>query len=161
MSGREDARGGSIRRRLLTAFAAVAVPPVLLLAALVLVLLSRSFERTAESRLRDGIAAVEGRLARMETVARVKVAAVAREDLPVAADADLPGLATESGERRDLAVLEIVGADGKILSSLHWPVSCCCLCLLPRFERTRHRPLACQLTLRSVSCTRSCAYGCA
>jgi two-component system nitrogen regulation sensor histidine kinase NtrY len=122
MSDTEDPRGGTIRRRLLTAFAAVAVPPVLLLATLVLVLLSRSFERTAESRLRDGIAAVEGRLARMETVARVKVAAVAREDLPVAADADLPGLAIESGERRDLAVLEIVGADGTILSSLHWPV---------------------------------------
>lgn len=122
MSNTEGPRGGTIRRRLLTAFAAVAVPPVLLLAALVLVLLSRSFERTAASRLRDGIDAVEGRLARMEAVARAKVAAVAREDLAVAADADLPGLATESGERRDLAVLEIVSADGTILSSLHWPV---------------------------------------
>ncbi len=122
MSDTEEPRGGTIRRRLLTAFAAVAVPPVLLLAALVLILLSRSFERTAESRLRDGIAAVEGRLARMEGAARAKVVAVAREDLPVAADADLPSLATESGERRDLAVLEIVGADGTILSSLHWPV---------------------------------------
>jgi signal transduction histidine kinase len=114
--------GGTIRRRLLIAFAAVAVTPMLLLAALVLVLLSRSFERTAASRLRDGIDAVEGRLARMQAVARAKVAAVAREDLPIAADADLPGLATESGERRDLAVLEIVSAEGTILSSLHWPV---------------------------------------
>jgi two-component system nitrogen regulation sensor histidine kinase NtrY len=122
VSDTEEPRGGSIRRRLLIAFAAVAVPPVLLLAALVLVLLSRSFERTAASRLRDGIAAVEGRLARMEAAARVKVAAVAREDLPVAADADLTGLATESGERRDLAVLEVVSAEGTILSSLHWPV---------------------------------------
>jgi two-component system nitrogen regulation sensor histidine kinase NtrY len=98
------------------------VPPVLLLAALVLVLLSRSFERTAASRLGDGIAAVEGRLVRMEAEARAKILAVAREDLPVSADADLPGLATESGERRDLAVLEIVTNDGTILSSLHWPV---------------------------------------
>src|SRR5688572_28695260 len=111
-----------MRRRLLAAFAAVAVPPVLLLAALVLVLLSRSFERTAASRLQDGVDAVEGRLARIEGMARAKVAAVAREDLAVAAEADLPGLATEAGERRDLSVLEIVGADGKILSSLHWPV---------------------------------------
>jgi signal transduction histidine kinase len=122
VSDGETPRGGSIRRRLLTAFAAVAVPPVLLLAALVLVLLSRSFERTAASRLGNGIAAVEGRLVRMEAAARAKILAVAREDLPVAADADLPGLATESGERRDLAVLEIVGNDGTILSSLHWPV---------------------------------------
>jgi len=122
VSDTEEPRGGTIRRRLLTAFAAVAVPPVLLLAALVLVLLSRSFERTAASRLQDGTDAVFGRLARMEDVARVKVAAVAREDLPVAADADLPGLAGESGERRDLPVLEIVSAEGTILSSLHWPV---------------------------------------
>ena len=118
----EPRRGGSIRRRLLGAFAAVAVPPVLLLAALVLILLSRTFERTASARLRDGIASVEGRLARMEDVARTRVAAVAREDLPKSADVDLPGLAIEAGERRDLPMLEIVGADGTILSSLHWPV---------------------------------------
>ena len=122
MSDAEEPRGGTIRRRLFAAFAAVAVPPVLLLAALVLLLLSRSFERTAASQLRNGVDAVLGRLSRMEAVARVKVAAVAREDLGVAADADLPGLAIESGERRDLAVLEIVTADGTILSSLHWPV---------------------------------------
>jgi signal transduction histidine kinase len=122
VTGTEEPGGATIRTRLLTAFAAVAFPPVLLLAALVLILLSRSFEKTAESRLGDGIAAVEGRLARMEGTARAKVMAVAREDLPVAADADLPSLATESGERRDLAVLEIVGADGTIRSSLHWPV---------------------------------------
>jgi signal transduction histidine kinase len=115
-------RGGSIRRRLLGAFAAVALPPVLLLAALVLVLLSRTSERTASARLRDGMASVEGRLARMEGVARTRVAAVAREDLPRSAAVDLPSLAIEAGERRDLPMLEIVSADGTILSSLHWPV---------------------------------------
>ena len=113
----------SIRRRLLVAFAAVAVPPVLLLAALVLVLLSRSFERTATARLADGIDAVLGRLSRIEADARSRVAAVAREDLPPAVDADLPGLATEAGERRDLDMLEVVAGDGTILSSLHWPVA--------------------------------------
>jgi two-component system nitrogen regulation sensor histidine kinase NtrY len=122
LSASADSRGGSIRRRLLAAFAVVAVPPVLVLAGLVLVLLSRSFERTATARLEDGLDAVEGRLARMAAVAAVKVAAVAKEDLPVAGDADLPGLAAEAGERRDLEMLEVVRADGTIVSSLHWPV---------------------------------------
>lgn len=114
---------GSMRRRLLIAFAAVAVPPVLLLAALVLVLLSRSFERTATARLGDGLDAVVGRLSRIEAEARARVAAVAREDLPPGVEADLPGLATEAGERRDLDMLEVVASDGTILSSLHWPVA--------------------------------------
>ena len=122
VSGPEPRRGWSIRRRLFAAFAAVAVPPVLLLAGLVLVLLSRSFENTASTRLQDGIAAVEGRLSRLEAVARTRVTAVAREDLPAAADADLTSLAIEAGERRDLPVLAIVSAEGTVLSSLHWPV---------------------------------------
>ena len=113
--------GSGIRRRLMVALAGVAVLPVLLLAGLVLALLSRSFERTATARLDTGLDAVEGQLARMEAVARIKVAAIVAEDVPRAGDADPRPLATDWGRRRDLAVLEIVAADGTVLSSHHWP----------------------------------------
>ena len=108
---------GSIRGRLFAAFAAVAIPPILLLAGLVLVLLSRSFERTAAARLDSGIEAVEGWLARMEASARARVAAIALD----AGEGGVRGLAPEIGRRLELGVLEIVDADGVVLSSLHWP----------------------------------------
>ncbi len=111
----------SFRRRLSAALAAVAILPVLLLAGLVLVLLSRSFERTAGARLDAAIASVEGVLSRLEATAGVRVGAVASTDLPAAGDDDLRGLAEDWGRRRDLPVLEVVSPDGTVLTSRHWP----------------------------------------
>jgi len=111
--------GGSIRGRLFLAFAAVAIPPILLLAGLVLVLLTRSFERTAAARLESASGAVAGALARMESSARGKLAALAGEDL--AAAGDPRGAADAIARRADLAALEILAADGTVLSSRHWP----------------------------------------
>ena len=111
----------SIRRRLMVALAAVAVLPVLLLAGLVLVLLSRSFEKTASARLDTGLEVVEALLTRMEASARTRVAAIVEEDIPAAGASDPRMLATDWARRRDLAVLEIVAADGTVLSSRHWP----------------------------------------
>jgi signal transduction histidine kinase len=95
----------------------VAIPPILLLAGLVLVLLARSFERTAAARLDSGVEAVEGSLARMEDAARARLAALAPED----DGGDLRGFAAAHGRRLELTVLEVVDADGVVLSSLHWP----------------------------------------
>ena len=111
--------GGSIRGRLFLAFTAVAIPPILLLAGLVLVLLTRSFERTAAARLESAADAVSGALARMESSARGKLAALAGEDLAAAGDAR--HAADAIARRADLAALEIVAADGTVLSSRHWP----------------------------------------
>ena len=111
--------GGSIRGRLFLAFAAVAIAPILLLAGLVLVLLTRSFEKTAAARLESAAGAVAGALARMETSARGKLAALAGEELVPAGDAR--GAADALARRADLAALEIVAPDGTVLSSRHWP----------------------------------------
>jgi signal transduction histidine kinase len=110
--------GGSIRGRLFSAFAAVAILPILLLAGLVLVLLTRSFERTAAARLESAAAAVTGAIARMESSARARLAAVAGEDL---AGADAREAAGAIGRRADLPAVEVVAPDGTVLSSLHWP----------------------------------------
>jgi signal transduction histidine kinase len=111
----------AFRRRLTAALIAVAVLPVLLLAGLVLVRLSRSFERDADARLASGLDAVSGVLDRMEATATAKLTAVAEEDAPAAGRSDMRPLADEWGRRRDLPMLEIVAPDGTILSSRHWP----------------------------------------
>lgn len=115
------ARAGSIRGRLFAAFVAVAVPPVLLLAGLVLLLLSRSFDRTAGARLDAGFTAVEATFARMEADAARKVDAVVAEDLPAPGELDERALAAEWGRRHALPVLEVVDGTGKVVSSRHWP----------------------------------------
>jgi len=114
---------GGLRERLLTAFVLVSVPPVLLLATAVILLMTRSFERTSARRLEAGLRAAEARLAELRRRAAAQVALIAAQDLPAAApaeDGDLR-LAESLGQRRELAALEIVDADGKVVSSRHWP----------------------------------------
>jgi nitrogen fixation/metabolism regulation signal transduction histidine kinase len=113
----------SLRLRLLASFALVAVPPVLLLAAAVTLLVSRSFEAEADARLDDGIEAVRRRIEALRARAAAASAAVARVDLPAEeAAGTLERLAAaEPARRRELQVLEIVASDGRVVSSAHWP----------------------------------------
>jgi signal transduction histidine kinase len=122
MSGTRSRRG-SLRDRLLIAFVLVGIPPVLLLAAAVTTVVSRSFEETAVLRLEAGLRAVRVRVAELERRAAAQVALVAVQDLPAAVpteEGDL-GLAQSLGQKRELAALEIVDATGRVVSSRHWP----------------------------------------
>ena len=108
-----------MRGRMFAAFAAVAVIPLVLLSALVLILLSRGERRAASGRLESATGAVSGMLARMETSARAKLIATATKDL--ASDGDARAAATAIAARTGLDVLEIVDAEGAVVSSFHWP----------------------------------------
>jgi signal transduction histidine kinase len=108
-----------MRGRLFAAFAAVAILPILLLAGLVLVLLTRSFERTAEARLESAAGAVTGAIERMESSARAKLVATAAGDLSPAGDTR--SVATAIAGRTGLDALEVVAPDGSVVSSYHWP----------------------------------------
>jgi signal transduction histidine kinase len=113
---------GSLRDRLLVAFVLVGVPPVLLLAAAMTELVSRSFDQTAARRLDAGLRAVRARIAEMERRAAAQVTLVATQDLPVTVptEEDLR-LAETLGQKRELAALEIVDDAGRVVSSRHWP----------------------------------------
>jgi len=114
---------GSLRARLMTAFVLVAVPPVLLLAAAVTTLISRSFEDAATRRLQSGLRAAQSRVAELRRRADAQVALLAAQDLPATApagDGDLR-VAETLGQKRELEALEIVDASGRVISSRHWP----------------------------------------
>lgn len=114
---------GSLRGRLMTAFALVSVPPVLLLAAVVTTSMSRTFEKSAAARLDSGLRAVEGHVDGLRRRADAQVRLVAAQDLPAVSpteDGDLR-LADSLGQKRDLPALEIVDAEGRVVSSRHWP----------------------------------------
>ena len=107
----------------MTAFALVSVPPVLLLAAAVTTLISRSFERTAAQRLESGLRAAQTRIGELRRRADAQVARVATQDLPAVPpteDGDLR-LADALDQKRELPALEIVDAGNRVVSSRHWP----------------------------------------
>jgi nitrogen fixation/metabolism regulation signal transduction histidine kinase len=111
-----------LRPRLLLAFLLVSVPPVLLMALLIVDRASRSFEDAADARLRAALRATRSALATARNAAAAQVAAAAL-DLPATAppaEGDIR-IATLLAHRHGLEALEIVDADGKTLSSHHWP----------------------------------------
>jgi nitrogen fixation/metabolism regulation signal transduction histidine kinase len=112
-----------LRGRLLSAFTFVAIPPLLILALSVNVLVSRSFEKTAEQRLVEALGAAQRELEKKRERAREQVTLVATVDLPASSESAhaLPRLASAIAPRRDLAVLEIVDVEGRVISSHHWP----------------------------------------
>jgi nitrogen fixation/metabolism regulation signal transduction histidine kinase len=114
---------GGLRLRLLGAFAAVAIVPLLVFSAVVTSLVSRSLEDTARDRLATGLRAVQERLLTLRRRAAVQVAAVADGDLArvrPSEDGDR-AIADEIATRRELAALEIVDRSGRLVSSHHWP----------------------------------------
>ncbi|MBI3932025.1 MAG: HAMP domain-containing protein [Acidobacteria bacterium] len=112
-----------LRSRLLAAFVLVTVPPFLLLAVSVTALVTRSFEEGSRARLADGLRTARSRIDGLRRRAAEQVAAVALTDLPALAPsvADESGVAEILARRRELQALEIVGADGRVVSSHHWP----------------------------------------
>jgi nitrogen fixation/metabolism regulation signal transduction histidine kinase len=112
----------TLRARLLTAFALVAVLPVALLAIASSALIARSFQESAERRLDQALAAGLARMADLRAEAEARVEAVVREDLadaPASRERDRE-LATQLAQRRGLAALEIVDGSGLVISSHHW-----------------------------------------
>jgi two-component system, NtrC family, nitrogen regulation sensor histidine kinase NtrY len=113
-----------LRSRLLAAFAIVAVPPLLAFAAIVMAVVSERLERSATQRLDSGLQAVQRRLAERRRAATERVTAAAAEDLRAVTDEGrLREAATAIARRRELDVVEIVGRDGRVVSSHHWPAS--------------------------------------
>jgi signal transduction histidine kinase len=113
-------RAVTLRRRFFLAFALVSVPPVLVLAAAVLLLVSRSADRTAAGRLQAALQGVDRRVRQLQGRAAEHARAIAAEDVPrLDADPD-PQAATEWARRRELDVLEVIGPEGRIVTSHHW-----------------------------------------
>lgn len=111
-----------MRGRLLAAFVLVAMPPLLVFGLAVYVLVSREFERRAVRRLDHGVQAAQARLAELRRRAESQVALIVEDDLPgLAPDPDLSKLGGTLAAARDLTALEIVDAQGRILTSHHWP----------------------------------------
>ena len=112
----------SLRARLLVAFLAVGLAPTALLAVRVVERVSRAFDEAARRRLLGALDAARQRLTRLASRAEQQLLAVASVDLPATpAGADEATLAEALGSRRDLAALEILTLDGRVLSSRHWP----------------------------------------
>jgi signal transduction histidine kinase len=107
----------------MTAFVLVGVPPVLLMAVAVTLQISRSFEDSAARRLQSALGAGQSRIAELRQLAEAQVERVATQDLPALSpteEGDLR-LAEALGQKRDLPALEIVDAQGRVVSSRHWP----------------------------------------
>ena len=113
----------SLRGRLLVAFLGVAMPPVLLLGVAVNLLLARSFEASTRERLDQSLRAVKGEIDRRRARAREALQQVVSVDLPAMESRTIrdAAIAGEVAAARDLAALEIVASDGKVVSSRHWP----------------------------------------
>jgi two-component system nitrogen regulation sensor histidine kinase NtrY len=114
--------GLRLRARLLLAFVLVAVPPVAVLAALAGARVARAFETSANARLSSALDTTEKRIALLRARADASLAAIATGELPTTApEADERTLAETLGARHDLACLEIVDGEGRVVSSRHWP----------------------------------------
>ena len=113
----------SLRGRLLLAFLVVAMPPVLLLGLAVNLLVARSFEATTRERLDHSLRAVQDEVERRRERARATLQQVVSVDLPALETRTIreAAVAKEVAAARGLTAFEIVGSDGKVVSSAHWP----------------------------------------
>jgi nitrogen fixation/metabolism regulation signal transduction histidine kinase len=111
-----------LRGRLLAAFALVAVPPILLLGFASAALLARSSNAAARQRLEAALRSAEDELARRRRAAAEQAERVLSVDLPQAEEPEDPlKLATKIARERRLDILEVLDADGRVISSHHWP----------------------------------------
>jgi signal transduction histidine kinase len=114
----------TLRSRLLIAFLLVGLGPLITLAVAVDLLVTRRFEEEARDRLGRAGRSVAARIVELRRESAASVAEIARDGLPrlAAAGAPEPQVAAVLGEQRNLPALEIVGADGRLVSSRHWSV---------------------------------------
>jgi nitrogen fixation/metabolism regulation signal transduction histidine kinase len=114
----------SLRTRLLTAFVLVAVPPLLALALIVDTLVTRSFDAAAARRLAAALGAMSGRLASMQRGAAERVAAAVREDMPAdRGNEEDRALCDRIAAKRELPLLALADAAGRLVCSHHWPAA--------------------------------------
>lgn len=112
----------SLRRRFLVAFLLVTSLPVAALALLVERRVSRAYDDSARDRLLTALDVTRRRLDQLRARAEAQATGVATLDLPAAGgSADVRELVESLGARRDLAALEVLDADGRLLASRHWP----------------------------------------
>jgi two-component system nitrogen regulation sensor histidine kinase NtrY len=115
-------RPRSLRARLLTGFVLVAVPPLLALALIVDALVTRSFDDAASRRLAAALGAMQARLESMRRTATERVSAAAREDLPSGRlDEEERTRCDRIAVKRELPLVAIADAAGRLLCSHHWP----------------------------------------
>jgi nitrogen fixation/metabolism regulation signal transduction histidine kinase len=111
-----------LRGRLLAGFALVAVPPILVLGFASAALLTRSSQAAASQRLDAALRSVEDELARRRRAAAEQTDRILTDDLPSQEFAANPlKLADDIAGKRGLDVLEVLDAEGRVLSSSHWP----------------------------------------
>ncbi len=113
----------SLRGRLLTAFVLVAVPPLLVLAVAVSALLARSFEAGTQERLASTLRSGLDEVARKRSEAREKLRRAVEQDLPrlgLLTEEPDQDVAKRLADLRDLPAIELVDADGRLVSSGHW-----------------------------------------
>ena len=111
-----EPHSGTLRAKLLAAFALVSTPPLVILAGAVIVLVDRAFDGALNDRLRQGLAAADGRLQALEQRAADEVKAVADTIADTRPTEDLgPRLAA----RRHPEALEVLEND-TVLWSRHW-----------------------------------------
>ena len=112
----------SLRARLLTAFVLVAVPPLLALALIVDALVTRSFDAAATRRLQAALGAMQARLGSMTRTADDRVAASVGQDMPAGRWTEEDrSLCDRIALKRELPLLTLVDAAGRIVCSHHWP----------------------------------------
>jgi len=113
----EARRPGSLRLKLVAAFVLVTVPPLVLLAGAVTILVGEAFETAVSRRLEQGLRATQRRIDSLAQRAKDEV-----EDIAVGLPLEPPGdAAARLAERHRLEVLELLDADDRVLSSRHWP----------------------------------------
>jgi signal transduction histidine kinase len=111
-----------LRARLVVAFVLVAVPPLLLLALAVNTLLARRFRVEAETLLDGAVENVRREVERRRHWAEDRVTLIAQRELAAAPLGDDGGLRVASAlaQTHDLPLLEVLDAQGRVLSSHHW-----------------------------------------
>jgi nitrogen fixation/metabolism regulation signal transduction histidine kinase len=111
-----------LRGRLLAGFALVAVPPILLLGFASAALLARGSQVAVQQRLEAALRSAEEELTRRRAAAAEHAQRVISDDLPSADLAANPlELAARIARQRGLDVLEVLDAEGRVISSSHWP----------------------------------------
>jgi nitrogen fixation/metabolism regulation signal transduction histidine kinase len=111
-----------LRGRLLAGFALVAVPPILVLGFASAALLARSSQAAAGLRLEAALRSAEDELTRRRRAAAEEAERVLADDLPRSENPEDPLVVAKAiAQQRRLEVLEVLDAEGKVISSHHWP----------------------------------------